>query len=377
MSKKDRIVMLLALLTIVVLPTQAQEQKLTDESLFIPYIADIQFAPVYVAIEKGYFKDAGFNVTPEYNFQEPTGVELIAAGQRDFGIISAEQVILARAKARPVVYVYGWFQQYPVGVAAPDDSGIKTVADLKGHKVGIPGRYGASYTGLTAMLSANKMTENDIQLQEIGFNAPEVVCVGGVDASVVYINNEPLQIEQKCGKKVTVFPVADYAALVSNGIVTSEKVIADHPDEVKAFVAAFDHGLRDAIDNPAEAYLISTKYVENLPLTDNFKAALDKAAADQQTFLATTPDREAVAKSRDDRFNNLTKQFDGATLLQFHVLLNSIALWDADKLGQTGAKSWQLMQDTLMSIKDASGAPVLANPVDLDKAYTNQFVPGG
>lgn len=372
MAKK---LLILVALLLVMSGVQAQDTALTDESLFIPYIADIQFAPIYVALEKGYFKDAGFNVTLEYNFQEPTGVELIAAGQRDFGIISAEQVILARANARPVVYVYGWYQKYPIGIVTSVDSGIKAVTDLKGHKVGIPGRYGASYTGLTAMLSANGLTESDIDLQEIGFNAPDVVCVGGVDAAVVYVNNEPLQIEQKCGKQVKVFPVSDYAALLSNGVVTNEQVVAEKPDQVKAFVAAFDHGLRDAINNPAEAYLLSLKYVENLPASDDYKAALTKAARDQTDFLKTNPDRPAVGKSRADLLDSLSKPFDGATLLPFRVLLNSIDLWDADQLGHTDPASWKLMQDTLMSIKNPGGDAVLAKAIDLEKAYSNDFVP--
>src|SRR5262249_7086497 len=118
-------------------------------------------------------------------------------GQRHFGIISGEQVIQARANDRPVVFVYEGYQKYPIGIATPLDSGITSVADLKGRKVGIPGRFGASYTGLTAVLAANDMTESDIDLQEIGFNAADVVCVGGVDAAVVYINNEPLQIDDR------------------------------------------------------------------------------------------------------------------------------------------------------------------------------------
>ncbi len=371
---------ILVLLLAFAAPTLAQTETPTapiDTKVFLTYIPNVQFAPFYVAQAKGYFTQAGFNVETEYG-DEPVGVDLIAAGQRMFGTISGEQVIAARANQRPVVSVYSWFQQYPVGIGAPDSTGIKTIADLKGHKVGIPGRFGASYTGLTALLHANGMTESDIDLQEIGFNAPEVLCVGGVDAAVIYVNNEPQQYDAqaaqgKCGKatKLNVIPVSSAVTLVSNGIVTSEAAIADHPGQVKAFVGAFDQALRDTIDNPAEAYLLSAAYIENLPLDDKFKAALQAAAANQTEALMATPapDRATAAAARQQLADDLSKQFDDATLLQFRVLLATIDLWDADKLGSTTPEAWQATEDTLVSLG------FIKTPIDLSKAHTDQFVP--
>ncbi|HYO87988.1 MAG TPA: ABC transporter substrate-binding protein, partial [Candidatus Limnocylindrales bacterium] len=150
-----------------------------DVRLFMTFVPNVQFSPVYVAQSKGYFADNWLSVTTEHG-DEPVGVDLIATGERDFGLISGEQVLAARANGRPVVSVYEWFQKYPVGIVYPDDIGISSVTDLAGRNIGIPGRFGASYSGLTALLSANGMTEQDIDLEEIGFNAPEVFCVGGV-----------------------------------------------------------------------------------------------------------------------------------------------------------------------------------------------------
>jgi NitT/TauT family transport system substrate-binding protein len=348
-----------------------------DTTLFLTYVPNIQFAPVYVGLEKGYFADAGFNVTIEHG-DEPVGVDLIAAGQREFGVVSAEQVIAARANGRPVVFVDAWFQDYPVGIAVVNGLGVESVQDLKGKRVGIPGRFGASYSGLTALLSANGMTESDIQLEEIGFNAPEVICTGAIQAAVIYINNEPLQIAARaaqgdCGDVtgVTVFPVSDAVHLVSNGLVTNETMIAEHPDQVQAFVNAFNQSVRDAIDNPAEAYLLSASHVENLPLSDDLRAALEQAAADQTQFLADNPDadRETLKARRDALYDDLAGQFGSDDLLQFKVLLTTIDLWDADRLGYSDPASWGAMQETLVSMGQ------IAEPIDLSAAYTDAFVP--
>jgi NitT/TauT family transport system substrate-binding protein len=366
--------LLIILIPLFAMGVHAQENAPVDVTLFMTFVPNIQFAPVYVALEKGYFAENGVNLTLEYG-DEPVGVDLIAANERQFGIVSGEEVIKARANGRPVVFVYQWFQDYPVGIVAPVESGITSVTDLAGRTVGIPGRFGASYNGLTALLTAFDMTESDIQLQEIGFNAPEVVCVGGVDAAVVYINNEPLQILERvqqgdCGDvtDVTVIPVSPAADLVSNGIVTNEETIANNPELVQAIVSAFDRALRDAIDNPAEAYLLSENSIENLPLDNTLRAALVQAAADQVDFLAREPDRAAIAESRAALLERLSAQFDSETLLQFHVLLNTIDLWDADVLGVTELPSWEVTQETLTTIG------FVAEPIDLEAAFTNQFV---
>ncbi len=354
--------------------TVVAQETLVDQPLFLTFVPNVQFAPVYAALENGHFADAGMNIMMEHG-DENVGVDLIAAGERQFGLISGEEVIKARANGRPVVYVYEWFQQYPVGIVVPADSPIESVADLRGHKVGIPGRFGASFNGLVALLAANDLTESDIQLEAIGFTAPEAVCVGyesdyaqGVEAAVVYLNNEPTQIETRC-TPVRVFPVTAAVDMVSNGLVTNEMTIADNPALVTAMVTAFDAGLRDVIRNPAQAYLWSAAYVDNLPLDDAFRAALENEAAAQADFLATNPEHSVVIESRAALLERLTAQFDAETLLQFRVLLNTIALWDADRLGYSDLASWQVTQDTLMTMG------FLTAGIDLEAAFTNDFLP--
>jgi NitT/TauT family transport system substrate-binding protein len=350
--------------------TLAQPAPLTDLTFFLTFVPNVQFSPLYVAIEKGYFAEEGLNVIIQHG-SEPDGVDLIAAGSLDFGMISGEQVILARANGRPVVYVHEWFQQYPVGIIVPDNSGVASVPDLAGRKVGIPGRYGASYTGLVALLAANDMTEGDITLDPIDFSAPNVMCLGAIDAAVVYLNNEPLQIQQRadagnCGSitGLTLFPVAEAADMVSNGIVTSEKTIAEQPELVRAVVRAFDRGLHDVINNPAEAYLLSQAYVENLPAEAAFMAALQQAAD-----AVPPPDREAAAALRTVLRADLEARFMPADTVQFLVLLSSIDLWDAERTGFSELSSWEITQDTLWAMA------FLPRLIDLTAAFTNDFLP--
>ncbi len=369
----------LFIMSLMLIPVGASAQDSAaphSETLFLTFVPNVQFAPIYTALERGYFRAAGFDVQIEYG-DEPIGVDLIAAGQRHFGTISGEQVLAARARGRDVVMVYQWFHDYPVGIVYAPESGIRSVQDLAGRAVGIPGRFGATYSGLIALLAANGMTEADLRLEEIGFNAPEVFCTGRVEAAVVYLNNEPLQIANRtaagdCGdiRSSAVFPVAGQVSLVSNGLVTGQRLLDENPEYIAAFVNAFDAGLRDVIRNPALGYLSSVTYVETLPMSDDLRAALEDAAADAAEFEAANPDagREDYRAYRAALRARLGEQFSNVELLQFDVLLASIDLWDADVLGLMDETAWEATQETLIAMG------FVRTPLDVTSAFTNRFI---
>lgn len=348
-----------------------------DERILLTFIPNVQFAPFYVGIEDGYFAEAGFNVSLEH-LQEPEVLDLVAVGQAKFGIVSGEQVILARSRGRDVVYVFEWFQQYPVGLVYSSALDLSDLANLQGMAIGIPGRFGASYSGLTTLLGSAGLSEADIDLREIGFNAPEVFCLGAIDAAIVYVNNEPLQIRNlvadgDCGavSDVEVITVASQVDLVSNGLIVSRAYVDEDPDTVARMVSGLTGALRSVIDNPAGAYIASLKHVDSLPAEEALLNALESAAEEQIAFLESDPDRADIARSRRQLASDLGERFDRATLTQLNVLLNTIELWDAEVIGFSDLSSWEAMRDTLDSmgfLDDGAGR--------LQDAFTNRFVAG-
>ncbi|MEL7433550.1 MAG: ABC transporter substrate-binding protein [Chloroflexota bacterium] len=372
-------VILVGMLALLLTPLSIFAQDdLQEETLLMTFIPNIQFAPTYVAIGAGYFEEAGFDVSVEY-LDEPNVVDLVAAEENSFGIVSGEQVILAAAQGRPIVYVYEWFQQFPIGIVYPSDMNVESIDDLTDSRIGIPGRFGATYSGFTTLLDSAGIDESDISLEEIGFAAPEVFCVGAVDASVIYVNNEPLQIQNRansddCGDvtDVSVLAIGDIIDLVSNGIITNQTLAEENPEQVSAFIAAYNSGLQLAINNPAQAYLTSAPFIEGLPLDDDFRMALETLADEQDALLADEPTREAIAENRLAQYETLAEQFDAQTLLQYEILLASIELWDADQLGFTDADSWANMRDTLINL-----GQIEDGAVDVDTLYSNDFLPQG
>jgi NitT/TauT family transport system substrate-binding protein len=300
----------------------------TKVTLFMSYIPSVQFAPIYVAVERGYFADEGIDVSFDNNFDEANGVNRIANNELHFGLVSGEQVLLARANGRPVVYVFEWFHNFPVGVVSPVDLDITEPADLTGKIVGIPGPFGASYIGLRALLAAGGLTEADLgELKSIGFTAAASVCEGVVEAAAIYIANEPLKIQEECSE-VNIIKVSDYATLVSNGLITNEETIRDNPELVRGMVRAVQRGLADTLADPEAAFNISVpEYVPDLPE--------DVRPTERQ------------------------------------VLENSLALWQSDqRLGMTNPAAWEATQAILIE------AGLLDQPLDdLAACYDMSFLP--
>lgn len=297
--------------------------SLTQVRLPLGYIPNVQFAPLYVAVAKGYFAQQGIQITFDYSMETDI-TALVGADQDQFGVVSGEQVLLARAKGLPVVYVAAWYQQYPVSVVAKADQNIHAPADLRGKTIGLPGTYGANYIGLQALLHAGGLTEKDVKLDSIGYTQVEALATGRDPAVSVYTNNEPVQLRAQ-GIQLDELRVADYVKLASNGLITNEKTISKNPNLVKGMVKAILQGTMDTIADPQAAYQTSLNYVTNLAQAD--------------------------------------------TAVQKQVLATTIELWKADRLGYSDPKAWDNMQSTLLSMG------LLTQPLDLSKAFTNQFVP--
>ena len=98
-------------------PAASTPAAITHLQLPMGYIANVQFAPFYVAVEKGYFKQEGIDIQFDYRF-ETDGMKLVGAGTIPFAVVSGEQVPLARSQGLPVKYVMQWFQKFPIGVVA-------------------------------------------------------------------------------------------------------------------------------------------------------------------------------------------------------------------------------------------------------------------
>jgi NitT/TauT family transport system substrate-binding protein len=292
------------------------------------FIPNIQFAPFYVADSKGYYADAGLDVSFDYNFETDVVQRVAAwpASEVQFAHNSGLSVMLGRQQGLPITSVMTHYQQFPVVFFSKGDVELSEPEDLQGKSIGIPGRFGASYYAMLALLDAGNMQESELNVQEVGFNQFQLVLQDDIQVASGYAMNEPIKLREE-GADVNVLRVADYFPLVSDGIITHEQLIETEPELVRDFVQATLRGLRDTLDDPDEAFELSLPYIPEADLSDT-------------TFARA-------------------------------VLEASLPYWESENepLGNADAEQWEQSHALLLEFG------LLNEPVDVQEAYTNQFIP--
>ncbi len=211
-------------------------------------------AAIYLAAEKGYYADAGLDVTVQ-DGSNPDLLAQIGTGGIAFGVSGGDSVVPARAAGIPVQTVMQFFTKYPVGLVALADSSfpLSSPSDLKGLNIGVSQLNGSTYFGLLALLQAGNLTQNDVHITTIGFTELEAVSQKRVDAAMTFMSNEPVNARD-LGIETKSLLVGDYVNLMSSGLVTSDSMIRDQPDVVQKVVDATVKGMNEALKNPDEAY---------------------------------------------------------------------------------------------------------------------------
>ncbi len=227
-------------------PTPAARAKLTVGLGFIP---SVQFAPFYLADRAGYYRDAGVDVTFQ-NRIDPDLVTLVGQGAIDVGLADGTSVIPAVSQDIPIRYLATVYAKYPSIVFAKASSGITGPADLKGRRIGIPGRYGSSWIMLQALLGSVNLTPDDVEIVLYpDFGQGAAVAAGAVDGATGFANNEPIQLELR-GEKVVVLRVDDIVALPGPGLIAGTSTIGSKAEAVGPFVLQTLRAMREIAADP-------------------------------------------------------------------------------------------------------------------------------
>jgi NitT/TauT family transport system substrate-binding protein len=200
------------------------------------YIPSVQFAPFYLAEQRGFYSQAGLSVTFE-NKIDPDLVTLVGSGAIDVGVADGTSVIPAVSQGIPIRYVATIYGTYPSIVFAKATAGITEAADLAGKKIGIPGKYGSSWVMLQALLGSVSLTPDDVTIVEYpDFGQGAAVQQGAVDAATGFANNEPVQLERN-GEQAAVLHVDRIVPLPGPGLIAGTTTLGEKEAAIRAFIA--------------------------------------------------------------------------------------------------------------------------------------------
>ncbi|MBZ9935745.1 ABC transporter substrate-binding protein [Mesorhizobium sp. BR1-1-16] len=221
-------------------------------SVRLKWVAQAQFAGVYVAKAKGFYEAAGLDMTINPGGPNVNVETLVASGADTFGVASGtEGVLYSREKGLPLVAI-GMSQQItPFAYVTYDDTGINSVKDFKGKRVAT-WMVGPQYT-LYSVLAAEGLKQDEVNIVSQPFSMQPFIDKQ-FDVATVTLYNELNTLKEQGITNIKIFMPDDSGVTTQqDAIVTSEKMIKDKPAEVQAFLDATLKGWKYAFEHKAEA----------------------------------------------------------------------------------------------------------------------------
>ena len=242
--------LLLASLLLFASSAQAQSQKLT---VLLDWFVNPDHAPLYVALEKGFFKAHGLDVEliAPSNPNDPP--KLVAAGQADIAVSYQHQHQMQVSEGLPLTRIATLVATPLNSLVVLEDGPIKSIADLKGKTIGYS--VGGFETALLkVMLEKEGLTLDDVKLVNVNFSLSPSLFTGQTDAVIGAFRNFELNqmaIEGRPGRAFFVeeYGVPSYDELI---LVAASKNVAD--PKLRAFVDALEEGVQYLINHPDESW---------------------------------------------------------------------------------------------------------------------------
>jgi NitT/TauT family transport system substrate-binding protein len=215
-------------------------------------------APFTVAIDKGFFKAVGLDVTIDTAPGSLEPLNRVAPGTYDMGIGDINSLIKFRDAnpGAPIRAVFMFYNKPAFSVVARKSLGVTKPKDLEGKKLGAPAADGA-YAQWLIFVEANGIDASRVTIENIGFPVREPMLQKGEVAAICgfsfssFINLKSMGVP---ADDIVVMLMADYGVnLYGNAVFVNPKFAADKPEAVKGFLRALVKGLKETVSAPESA----------------------------------------------------------------------------------------------------------------------------
>jgi ABC-type nitrate/sulfonate/bicarbonate transport system substrate-binding protein len=233
----------------------AATEPLEPVLVMLDWFPNTNHTGLYVALDQGWYSEEGLDVEIVQPAEGSTLVQVVAAGQADFGISYQEEVAHARAEEIPIVSVAAIIQHNTSGFASPQDRGIERPKDFEGKRYGSWGSP-IERAVLDVLMACDGGDVGEVEFIDIGWADYFTVVQRDVDFAWIFYGWTGVEAELR-GSPVNVVMLSDWSDCVPDYytpvLITSEENIAEQPELVRSFLDATSRGYEFAIANPAEA----------------------------------------------------------------------------------------------------------------------------
>lgn len=219
------------------------------------------FAPFKLAMAKGYYKDAGLDVTFQVGKGGADVAKQVGVGNADLGGGIGDTAIIVRANGIKVRGVAVLGEKALTQIYWRKDAGINSLADLKGKDIGALSIQDTTYYNLLAALASVGLTKNDVNAQGVGPGGMIKLMISG-DLQAISGVPEWAGAIRGAGVKLEMQPITDIFPAMAQAIIASDAIIAERPEVVRGFVQATIKAYLDVIADPEQA---AKDYVAAVP----------------------------------------------------------------------------------------------------------------
>jgi putative hydroxymethylpyrimidine transport system substrate-binding protein len=219
-------------------------------TLVLDFTPNAVHSGIYAAQRRGYYEDAGIDLTIRQPGESTDAPKLLASGRAEFAILDIHDLGIARERGLDLVGAMPLVQRPLAAVLARTASGVKRPRDLEGRTVGVTG-LPSDEAVVESALAADGGDPDQVRQVTIGFNAIASLAAGKVDAATGFWNAEGVALRRQ-GVPIRVFKVDRYGAPPYPELIlaASREMIDNDPDLARAMVTATRRGYALAARSP-------------------------------------------------------------------------------------------------------------------------------
>lgn len=280
-------------------PNALAKEKLEKVTLQLKWFHQFQFAGYYAALNKGFYNEAGLNVTIIERDLRRNPIDQVLSGKADFGVSNSE-VLLHYLRGKEVVLLASIFQHSPLVFISKTQPLLHTAQDLKGKTLLMSSA--SQDIELKVMMERNGIHLSDVNLVD-RFATPEDYFNPDIEVIAAYITNQPYYLKKEKIPYSIIYPYIHGVDFYGDTLFTSRAQIKENPDRVNRFVKASLRGWKYALEHPKEMVEIISEQFGSL----KSKEHLGYEAGTLKTLIL--PKLVRIGHSNPSRWEQIGEEF--------------------------------------------------------------------